>query len=178
MTTSSPMPASIASMQASLVNAGGTNTTDTFAPVSFIASSTEPKTGSSLPPSSTEVPALRALTPPTMFEPAWTISVVCFEPMPPVMPWTMTKLSLLRKIDISLLCSLSGFGSGAVGELRGLVGRAVHRVDQRDQGVIQLLEDRAALLDVVAVQPDDQRLAGLVAEDLQRALDAVGDLVA
>ena len=36
----------------------------------------------------------------------------------------------------------------------------------------------AALLDVVAVEADDERLGRLVAEDLQRALDAVGDLVA
>jgi hypothetical protein len=79
----------MASMQASLVKAGGTNTTDTSAPVSAIASFTEPNTGRSLPPSSTDVPALRALTPPTMLEPASTMRVVCLEPMPPVMPWTM-----------------------------------------------------------------------------------------
>ena len=86
----------MASMQASFVNAGGTNTTDTSAPVSAIASLTLPKTGSSLPPSSTEVPALRALTPPTMADPASTIRVVCFEPIPPVMPWTMIFESLFR----------------------------------------------------------------------------------
>ena len=90
------MPASMASMQASLVNAGGTNTTDTSAPVSVIASLTEPKTGSSWPPSSTVVPALRALTPPTMLEPASSIRVVCLEPIPPVMPWTMILESLFR----------------------------------------------------------------------------------
>ena len=90
------MPASMASMQASLVNAGGTKTTDTSAPVSSIASLTLPKTGRSLPPSSTEVPALRALTPPTMLEPASTMRVVCLEPIPPVMPWTMILESLLR----------------------------------------------------------------------------------
>jgi hypothetical protein len=32
---------------------------------------------------------------------------VCFVPSPPVMPWTMTLLVLLRKIDI-LLRSYSG----------------------------------------------------------------------
>ena len=68
----------MASMQASLVKAGGTKTTDTSAPVSFIASLTLPKTGRSLPPSSTLVPALRALTPPTMLVPASTMRVVCF----------------------------------------------------------------------------------------------------
>ena len=36
----------------------------------------------------------------------------------------------------------------------------------------------AALLDVVAVEAYDERLGRLVAEDLQRADDAVGDLVA
>ena len=41
------MPASMASMQASLVNAGGTKATETSAPVSAIASLTVPKTGSS-----------------------------------------------------------------------------------------------------------------------------------
>ena len=90
------MPASIASMQASLVNAGGTKTTETSAPVSAIASLTVPNTGSSVPPSSTVVPALRAFTPPTMLEPASTMRVVCLEPMPPVMPWTMILESLLR----------------------------------------------------------------------------------
>ena len=40
---------------------------DTSAPVSFIASSTVPKTVRSLPPMVTVVPALRAFTPPTMF---------------------------------------------------------------------------------------------------------------
>ena len=86
----------MASTQASLVNAGGTKTTDTSAPVSAIASLTEPKTGSSWPPSSTVVPALRALTPPTMLEPASSIRVVCLEPIPPVMPWTMILESLFR----------------------------------------------------------------------------------
>ena len=90
------MPASMASRQASLVNAGGTKTTDTSAPVSAIASFTLPNTGSSWPPSSTVVPALRALTPPTMAEPASTMRVVCLEPIPPVMPWTMILESLLR----------------------------------------------------------------------------------
>ena len=91
------MPASMASMQASLVKAGGTKTTDTSAPVSFIASSTLPKTGRSLPPSSTVVPALRALTPPTMFGARPRPSGWCaWTPMPPVMPWTMILESLLR----------------------------------------------------------------------------------
>jgi hypothetical protein len=40
MTTASGICASIASTTASFANAGGTNTTDTSAPVSFIASDT------------------------------------------------------------------------------------------------------------------------------------------
>ena len=43
--------------------------------------------------------------------------------------------------------------------------------------MVGLVEDAAAFLDVVAVEPDDERLGRLVAEDLERALDAVGDLV-
>ena len=42
MTTSRPMPASMASKHASLVNAGGTKTTEVSAPVSAIASLTVP----------------------------------------------------------------------------------------------------------------------------------------
>ena len=78
------------------MKAGGTKATDTSAPVSAIASATVPKTGSSWPPSSTVVPALRALTPPTMLAPASTIKVVCLVPIPPVMPWTMILESLFR----------------------------------------------------------------------------------
>ena len=105
MTTARPISASIASMTASLANFGGTNTTLTSAPVSFIASATVPKTVRSLPPLSrppmvTVVPALRAFTPPTMFVPAAIIFVACLVPSPPVMPWTMTLLSSLRKIDM------------------------------------------------------------------------------
>jgi len=101
MTTSSGISASMASIIASFVKAPGTKAIDTSAPVSFIASATEPKTGSStaLPSLSvceTVVPALRALTPPTTWVPALSISAVCLVPSPPVMPWTMTLESLLR----------------------------------------------------------------------------------
>ena len=67
--------------------------------------------------------------------------------------------------------------SQAFGQLGGLVGRAVHGVHQRHEGVVRLVEDPAALLDVVAVEAYDERLGRLVAEDVQRADDAVGDLV-
>ena len=61
-----------------------------------------------MPPScSTVVPALRALTPPTTWVPAFSISAVCLVPSPPVMPWTMTLESLLRKID--MFCSVLDF---------------------------------------------------------------------
>ena len=50
--------------------------------------------------------------------------------------------------------------------------------DFGDQRVVRLGEDAPALHDVVAVEPHDQRLVGLVAEDLQRLDDAVGDGVA
>ena len=101
MTTISGISASMASTHAAWVNAGGTKRTDTLAPVSFIASSTVPNTGSStsLPSWSlwvTVVPALRALTPPTMVAPESIISAVCLAPMPPVMPWTMILESLFR----------------------------------------------------------------------------------
>ena len=97
ITTTSGMPASMASTTASFANTGGTKTIDTSAPVSAMASVTEPKTGSSTPPSCvTVVPALRALTPPTTWVPALSIRAVCLVPSPPVMPWTMTLESLLR----------------------------------------------------------------------------------
>ena len=68
ITTASPIPASIASITASLANFGGTNTTVTSAPVSSIASSTVPNTGRSRAADRRRlVPALRAFTPPTMF---------------------------------------------------------------------------------------------------------------
>jgi hypothetical protein len=91
----------MASMIASLENAGGTKAIETSAPVSFMASATEPKTGSStsLPSLSwwvTVVPALRAFTPPTTWVPALSIILVCLVPSPPVMPWTMTLLSAVR----------------------------------------------------------------------------------
>ena len=63
-------------------------------------------------------------------------------------------------------------------ELGGLVGGFVHGPDLGDQRVVGLGEDATALVDVVAVEADDQRLVGLVTEHLQRADDAVGHGVA
>ncbi|MCA9237272.1 MAG: DUF1501 domain-containing protein, partial [Planctomycetales bacterium] len=92
-------------------NGGGTKAIDTSAPVSFMASATVANTGSSmsLPSLSTcetLVPALRALTPPTTWVPAFSMRAVCLVPSPPVMPCTMTLESLFRKIDILYSFSL------------------------------------------------------------------------
>src|SRR5690606_9354074 len=119
---------------------------------------TVPNTGSSTGEPSWAVwltawPALRAFTPPTMFVPAFSISAVCLVPSPPVMPWTMTLESAFKKIDMSLAPLLR---RGR--ELGRLVGTFVHRVGRRDQRVGRVGEDLAARLDVVAVEPDDQRL--------------------
>src|SRR3978361_1123217 len=144
ITTTSGISASTASTTASFAKAGGTNTIDTSAPVDDIASATVPNTGrliwpTPLPPScSTVVPALRALTPPTTWVPAFSIRAVCLVPSPPVMHWTMTLLSLLTKIHIlsPLLAR----------ELGGLVGRSVHRVDHGHQRVVGLVQDPATFL--------------------------------
>src|SRR3954471_15003144 len=177
MTTAIPIWASMASRTASLANFGGTKTTLTSAPVSFIASATEPKTGTEAPSKSTFWPALLGFTPPTTAVPEASIREVCLRPSEPVMPWTMTLLFSVRKIDISAVsCSRVPGRSG--GELGGAAGGAVHGVHHGHQRVVRLGEDPPALLDVVAVQPDDQRLAGLVAELAQGGHDAVGDGVA
>ena len=60
--------------------------TVTSAPVLAIASATDPKTGMLVPSKSTSVPALRGLTPPTMWVPAASMRRVCLEPSEPVMP--------------------------------------------------------------------------------------------
>src|ERR1700722_6748700 len=59
ITTTSGIPASIASVTAALVPGAGTNTTDTSAPVADIVSATVPNTGTSPTPRSTAWPALR-----------------------------------------------------------------------------------------------------------------------
>ena len=76
-------------------------------------------------------------------------------------------------------CHVSPFRPCGFGGLGGCdVGGFVHRADLGHQRVVGFGEDATALVDVVAVEPDHQRLVGLVAEDLQRADDAVGDGVA
>src|ERR1700712_1872504 len=107
-----------------------------------------------------------------MAVPEASIRWVCLRPSEPVMPWTMTLLFSVRKIDISAVL----FRRGRLGgELGGPAGSSVHGVDHGHEGVGGLGEDAPALLDVVAVEPDDQGLGGLVAEHAQRRHDAVGD---
>src|SRR4051795_1782659 len=195
MTTASPICASTASMTAPLAPAGGTKMTLTSAPVSFMASATLPKTGTVPPSNSTLSPAFFGFTPPTIAVPEASMRWGCLRPSEPVMPWTMTLLFSLRKIDISSGPVLrngaapsrgppgacegwGGRGPSSGGELGGPLGGAVHGVDDGDQRVVGLGEDPPALLHVVAVEADDQRLGRLVPQDLQRLDDAVGHGVA
>src|SRR5215217_1017221 len=173
MHTASGIPASTASITADLVNFAGTKITVTSAPVASTASATEPNTGTWTPPSNVTLwPPLPGVTPPTMSVPEASMRCVCLRPSEPVMPWTTTLLSLVRKIAMRYRSLLRG------GELGRLAGGAVHGVHERDEGVVRVGEDPASLDDVVSVQPDDEGLGGLVAEDLQRVDDAVGDRVA
>src|ERR671926_481709 len=155
MTTAIPIWASTASSTAALANFGGTKTTLTSAPVSFMASATEPKTGTEVPSKSTSWPALLGFTPPTTAVPEASIRWVCLRPSEPVMPWTMTLLFSLRKIDISLGSCLRSEGAA------------------RSRGPPRACEGAPALLHVVAVQADDQRLGGLLAQQLQGVHDPV-----
>src|SRR5665811_1152076 len=186
MMTTSGIPASTASMTAALACAGGTNTTETSAPVVAIASATVPKTGTSTVPwpagKETDVPALRGFTPPTIVVPAASIRAVCFWPSVPVMPWTTTREVSSMKIAMRCAFSRSGERGGWAGRRSGRaaclegdpgggVGRTVHRVDERDERVGGGCQDPPALRDVVAVKADDQGLGGrgvmVLIEDLQ-----------
>src|SRR6187399_172563 len=123
MTTASGMPASIASVAAALVKAAGTKMTLTSAPVASIASATEPNTGTVVPPSnSTAVPER-------------SIRWVCFMPSEPVMPWTMTLESAVRKMAMGVVSLFALVGSVAGGQLGGPAGGAVHGVLDEDAGV-------------------------------------------
>src|SRR3954467_4005633 len=193
MTTASPMPASTASMTAAFANGGGTKMTLTSAPVSFMASATPPKTGTLVPSKSTLVPALRGLTPPTMAVPEASMRCVCLLPSEPVMPWTMTLLFSLRRIDILVSCPESW---AAVRRRRVRRPGARRRPSCRPRSPADGWPRRgcggplrrlcaggggggwAALFGVVAVEADDERLRRLVAEDAQGRDDAVGDGVA
>src|SRR5215212_2228801 len=192
MTTASPICASTASRTAPFAPAGGTKMTLTSAPVSFIASATLPKTGTVAPSNSTFSPAFFGFTPPTIAVPEASMRWVCLRPSEPVMPWTMTLLFSLRKIDICLVSCLGKdlpaptartLAAGPCrqaervllggGEFGGPARGAVHRVDHGHQRVVGLGEDPPSLLDVVSVEPDDERLGRLVTEDAERGDDAV-----
>ena len=96
ITTHSGIAASTASITAAFANLGGTKTTDTFAPVAAMASPTLLNTG--MP--STSWPPLPGVTPATTLVPLATMRRVCLVPSEPVIPWTKTLLSALRKIAI------------------------------------------------------------------------------
>src|SRR5262245_39752301 len=180
MTTHSGTPASTASMTAALANRGGTNTTDTLAPVASAASFTLSKTG--MP--SRLWPPLPGVTPATTLLPEATIRRVCLLPSDPVMPWTRIRLCPLRKIDIVLPrpSTRPAIELPCGGRELGRAPRgAVHGVHELHDVVLRLVEDPPAFLGVVTVQPDHQRHRdGLAArlEHLDRRDDAVGDLVA
>src|SRR5450755_4089640 len=176
MTTASGIPASIASMTASLVPLAGTKITETSAPVSAIVSATVPKTGMSLPFRLTVCPAFRGLVPPTTLVPAASIRAPCLRPSDPVIPWIITRLWAVRKMAISI-CSSSGRGR----QLSGAPGGIVHGpylLDHADPGSV---EYPPPLGRVVAVQPHHNRVADLltaVAEHADGRDDPVGHRVA
>src|SRR4051812_27828098 len=174
ITTTSGMPASTASTTAALVKAGGTKTTETSAPVSDMASATDPNTGTSRPSTSTLWPAFLGFTPPTMFVPEASMRRVCFMPSEPVIPWTTTLLFSVRKMDISKPLSLRDL----CGNLSGAVGATVHRLGQLDQRVVGLVEDPPAFRHVVPVETYDERLVCLVTQHVECLHDPVGDRVA
>src|SRR5450755_4056607 len=175
ITTTSGIAASTASITASLVPAGGTNATETSAPVAAIASATVPNTGTSVPASPTVWPALRGLVPPTTCVPAASILAPCLRPSEPVMPCTMIRLSPVRKIAIS--CSRRGRS----GQLGGAARRIVHRRYLLHHGDAGLIQDGAPLGRLVAVQPHHDRVAdrlALLGEHPDRRHDSVGHRVA
>src|SRR5690606_7336285 len=91
---------------------------------------------------------------------------------PPVMPWTMTLESLVRKIGMSF----GPYSSASAGsQFGGLVGAFVHCLRQRHQRVRGIGEDLATLVHAVTVETDHQRLVRVVAQDLERLADAVRD---
>ena len=89
------------------------------------------------------------------------------------MPWTMTLELSVRKIAICMSSPFScSRSSAALSAAPSIVSTSV------TSGWFASLEDPPALLDVVAVEAYDEWLVRLVAESLQGADDAVGDLVA
>src|SRR6202167_2780647 len=163
MTMTSGIFASTASITASLLPAGGTKTTETSAPVASIASATVPNTGSSVSASSIVWPALRGLVPPTTWVPALSILAPCLRPSEPVMPCTMIRLWLVRKIAMS--CSRRGRG----GQLGGAPRRVVHGPDLFHDGDVGVVEYPPPLGRVVAVEAHHDRAADLLAAGAEHA---------
>ena len=157
ITMTSGMAASMASVTAALVPAGGTKTTETSAPVAAIASPTVPNTGTSRPPRSTVWPALRGLVPPTTLVPAAIIRRAVLAAFragdalddDPAVAGQEDRHLMLRR--------------GGSGQFGGAPRRVVHGGDLLDHGEPGLVEDAAALGGVVAVQPDHDRVADLLA---------------
>src|ERR1700712_24528 len=131
-----------------------------------MASLTLPSTGTP----SRSWPALRALTPATTFVPAFSMRRVCLAPPEPVIPWTT-----ILEFSVSQIATGS---DRLLREFGGPTGRPVHRVLEVDDRQIGLGQDAAPLLDVVAVQPYDERLRGAALEHAERLDDAVGHRVA
>src|ERR1700722_17152694 len=149
ITMHSGISASIASSTAVFVPVSGTKTTDTSAPVAAMVSATVPKTGISVPFSSTVCPAFRGLVPPTTFDPAASMRAPCLRPSEPVMPCTRIRLSAVRKIATS--CSLRG---GQLGRAARRAGHGGYLLDDRQRRVGQ---DLPALGRLVAVEAHHDR---------------------
>ncbi len=95
--TNNVMPASIASIVASLTSGAGTKITEiSTAPTSAIASATESNTGAPW----TSCPPLPGVQPATMFVPNSRMSLVRARPSRPVMPCTRMRLVWSMMMDI------------------------------------------------------------------------------
>src|SRR5215469_1888156 len=97
MQITSGTSAAVASRIPSAANGGGTKITETFAPVSFTASSTVLKTGHP----SWIVPPLPGVTPPTTFVPYSAQAFAWKVPSRPVIPCTISRVFLSTKTAIT-----------------------------------------------------------------------------
>src|SRR5690606_32903156 len=74
--------------------------------------------------------------------------------------------------------AVSRDSTGGVSQFSSLVGAFVHGVGERDERMRRLVQDAPPLLNVVAVEPHDERLVGTVPELSEGADDAVRHRVA